>query len=329
MGIGTAATMRDQKQRTTQFSTTDATNPTFKITRQIQDFPAPRRPTTSSSGNLNARSPGTSRSPNTSRPPGQRLELSPAMKARIQANAQRRGSAAAGAGKLLRSGKPIGPKGRGEPDKRLQRRKRPERAAELQDPDYDDPAETDAKVYEHVAPPPREWIDHVPEHLSLEDLSVDWPSIPTGQVGMVEGVTSKLRWMAGRMQHGYDTPVQLADRLRRGEMVHFESPEEKEAVLKITTSKEPTPFWNVGERDRRVLAQQLVRGDYEDEVKGGRHLMKQEKRHRFLDEVIRMLGNNETYHTREKSQLVGTIQRFLGGQRQVQRQQQERQAQKE
>lgn len=59
--------------------------------------------------------------------------------------------------------------------------------------------------------------------LSLEELRLDWPAIPVGRIGMVNGVEEKLRWMARKLQHGYDTPEQLGERVRRGKLVRFEN----------------------------------------------------------------------------------------------------------
>lgn len=193
-------------------------------------------------------------------------------------------------------------------------------------------AEGNAKLEAHFAPPPRKWVDHVPEDLSLEDLRVDWPTIPTGSVGMVTGIEEKLRWMARRMQHGYDTPQQLAQRLHKGkELVHFESAEEKEEVLKIArglaeraasrtterTGTEVQPkdnsFEPIREKDRAVLSEELIKGVYPpiEAVKAAKKAEGGKQTPAFLNEVVRMLGNNETYHAKEKEQLCFTIQKLL------------------
>ncbi len=332
IGIGSRTTMRDQQQKPTKFTTTDATGTRVRITREYKDFPAPRSTPTHGRGgygNLDARSLGASR------PPGQRLELSPAARARIQANARSRGAAAAGAGRLLRfggrgEGRGGGAGGRG--GNRARRRSEQDVDAE----NDEDLAEIEANVEAHMAPPPREWVDHTPEDLSLEDLRVDWPTIPTGKVGMATGVEEKLRWMARKMQHGYDPPQELAHRLHKGHgLVHFESADEKEEVLKIAqqladksasnrterTGEEALPkvvnFASISQKERAVLRAELIQGTYPplEAVKRSGEKEKGRKNPAFLDEVVRILGNNETYHEREKGQLYETIQKLLPAQR--------------
>jgi hypothetical protein len=321
MGIGSSTTMRDQQQGTTKFTTSDTTDTPLKITRQYKDYGS----TSFTGGNRNfdARSLG---APG---PPGQRLELSPAIRARIEANRRSRGAAAAGAGRMLRAGGRGGlSRAPGRGDGRMRRRRE---NMDRDDNDGEDLAEIDAKVEAHMAPPPREWVDHTPEDLSLEDLRVDWPTVPTGEVGMVTGVEEKLRWMARRMQHGYDTPQELAQRLRHGKLVHFESEEEKNEVLKVAGAltaervkqredKDITPtdarFVSVRKEDRARLSDDLIKGSYPpiEGVKGGRQ---GKQTHAFLDEVVRILGNNETYNARDRGQLYYTIQKLLSGKQPV------------
>ena len=194
----------------------------------------------------------------------------------------------------------------------------------------------DAKIEAHLGPPPREWVDHVPEELSLQDLRVDWPGIPTGKIGMIMGVEEKLRWAARRIPHDYETPQELAEKLHRGqELVHFESEQEKEQVLQIArglaeraaeriterTGEEVTPkdssFEGIRQKDRVVLAREFIRGEYPPLEGGGKEMQTQRekeggrKRPAFLADVMRTLGNNETYHAKEQEQLLSTIQGLL------------------
>lgn len=318
MGIGTIGRTRAQTGQGTKFSTSDATDGPLRIRREHRDFPPPSSTpprATGGYGILDVRSLGASR------PQGPRLQLSAADKARIAAKRRSRGAAAATAGDVLRAGgRGLGARGRGG-DKRGRGRRAESKNSEDDEGDDMGPAEALARA--GLAPRPREWIDHTPEDLSLDDLRVDWPSIVTGDVGMVESVREKLRWMSRRMQHGYDTPQELAERLHEWEMVHFESAEEKEQVLKAAReSVKRTPSWvskrpglnrrakdatfqSVGERDRTVLSDEFIKGHYPP-IAGDR-----KQSHRFLDEVVRILGTNETYHAREKGQLLETIQKLL------------------
>jgi hypothetical protein len=332
MGIGYRTAMRNRRQATSKSTTTDATETPIKITRHYQDFPAPvstsRR---SNSGNIDARSLGASR------PQGQRLGLSAAVKARLNANRRDRGAAAATAGTFLRNAGRGGVGARGPTGNRFNRGRRAE-DLKHEDDEREEMKQALAKLQERMAPPPRQWLDHTPEDLSLEDLRVDWPNIPTGDVGMVEEVRSKLRWMSRKMQHGYDAPQELALRMHRGEMVHFESEAEREEVLKLArelaekkagmlterrgevVEPEDSTFQSLGDGDRRALSEELIKGIYPQVAPPGDNGKGKEKHSpAFLGEVVRMLGNNETYHAREQGQLVETIQRLLAPQQQKQK----------
>ncbi len=332
--------MRDQRSKF--ISRPDGETP-LKITRFYQDFAPPSSSPGSSrgggsSGNFDARSLGTSR------PQGPRLELAPAVRARIEANRRSRGAAAAGAGAMLRATGGRGRGGGGRGGRGGERGDRSRRRREDADFDREEDSaasrEADAKIEAHLGPPPREWVDHVPEELSLADLRVDWPSIPTGKIGMVTGVEEQLRWAARRMPHGYESPHELAERLHRGqELVHFESEQEKEQTLAIArglaqraadriterkgldTAPTDSSFVSIRHSDRVALARDFVRGDYppiesKGEVetrkpKGEGEQPARRKPPAFLADVVRMLANNETYHAREKDQLLSTIHGLL------------------
>lgn len=191
------------------------------------------------------------------------------------------------------------------------------------DPDAENMDEIIAKVEAHTAPPPRQWIDHTPEDLTLDDLRVDWPSIPTDKIGMIESISSKLRWAAGKMQHDYDTPADLAHRLRRGDLVHFESEAEKAEVLAIV--RKDSPFWPVGTSERQILADKLIRGIYidskatkqihharsSDSTKSPSTTATSTAATNLISSVVQNLDNNGTYQARETDQLVRTIQKVI------------------
>ena len=211
---------------------------------------------------------------------------------------------------------------------------------------------TAAKVEAHFAPPPRTWVDYVPENITIDQLRLDWPTLPSGNLAIIHGVEEKLRWMARRMQHGYNTPEELAVRLHLGkELVHFESPAEKEKVLVIAkrlaeeaaakkterTGQLVEPmdhsFEPIRQSDRAVLASDLIRGVYplmQKPPQGGgdrgektmpkekemgmetqKGKQKEETAPAFMKEVRRMLGNNETYQAREMEKLCLTIQKLV------------------
>jgi hypothetical protein len=328
MGIGARQTMRDQNRQPANLPTSDANDTPLRITRTYMDFPAP---TSSSSPRRGiTANPFNTASPGAPRPQGQRLVMSPEMRERIKARASQRGAAAAQAGNLLRA---TGGRGRGPGDRRTggnrgDRRLRGRNdTAENEEGMGGDPDKLAQVVFERRGLPPRKWVDHTPEDLSIEDLRVDWPSIPTGQVGMVESVQEKLRWMARRMQHSYNTPQELAVRMQKGKMVYFESATEKEEVLKLVKEAEEKRadllteeegfvkkpkrfgFQPVEEKDRNVLTKSLIQGVYPPINEPKQHS------HQFLADVTRMLGNNETYADSEKRHLMGTILKLLPARR--------------
>jgi hypothetical protein len=337
MGIGSSTVMRDQRRETSKTTTDDTTDTPIKITRHYQDFPAPS-PTPRRS-NVDARSLGTSR------PQGARLQLSPEQRAQLEAKRLSRGAAASVAGRNLRvtggrSGSRFGTPGNRQ-DSRIRTQRRREDGGPADDSSADS-ASAEAQAEAHVAPPPRQWLPHTPEDVSLEDLQVDWPVIPTGKIGIIEGVSEKLRWLARRLQHGYDTPQELARRLHMGnDLVHFKTPQEKEEVLQIAremaersaermtekTGMEVKPkevkFECIRERDRAVLVNELVRGVYPP-IEAGKSSKKdakakakgekgetKKKTPPFLNDVLRILSNNQTYHAREKDHLYYTITKLL------------------
>ena len=282
-----------------------------------------RRTALPSNESFNARSLGSPR------PAGPRLELSPEVRARIEANRLARGKAAASAGHVLRRvGQRVGQGGRSDagPGNRRGGRAGGARGRKSRDGGMKGDSETstkyDAQIHALYAPPPRVTLEHTPEDLSLDQLRVDWPSIPAGEAGLVEGVTQKLRWMSRRMQHGYDAPQMLAERMQEGEMVHFESEEEKTETLEAAqemaqeradrlserrgedVQAEVVAFSAVGTDDRQQLTAELVRGVYPRPAK---------KKHDFpfLDGVARTLDNNVSYHGKEKEQMLATIQTLL------------------
>ena len=178
---------------------------------------------------------------------------------------------------------------------------------------------------------PTEEITHVPgQNMSLQDLHADWPNTPLSTTGLAESVQQRIEWLAHRIPHGYQTPVQLAERYAKGHLTRFESEEEKETVMKLAADiaqnkaqvvmeKKGTEikakdmsFVDVASRpeERGALADRYVRGKYPE-------LLKQKMP--FLDQIVRNLRNNGTYHDLEKQQFMETVQKLMaqqGGQAQ-------------
>lgn len=97
--------------------------------------------------------------------------------------------------------------------------------------------------------------------------------------------------------------------------------EEKRLALKAANVRWKN-FEGISEEDRKTLAKELIRGVYpggEGEAAEGeadKELIGK-KNPPFVDEVVRILGNNETYQAKQKDQLCATIQSFLSARRPV------------
>jgi len=216
-------------------------------------------------------------------------------------------------------------------DKRLQRRdrRRESEAAEEEDNDGDDlAAKVETYVKTVIDPPenPTEETVYSPgKDLSIDDLRADWPNTPISATGLTETVQQRIEWLAHRIPHGYQTPGQLADRYFKGHLTRFESEAEKEKVLALAAglaarradeiterrNVEVQP-WDMSMEDvasrpaeRQNLADTYVRGKYPE-------LEKQKMP--FLDQIVRNLDNNSTYHSTDTKQFMETVQKFIAPQ---------------
>ncbi|EXJ78061.1 hypothetical protein A1O3_09222 [Capronia epimyces CBS 606.96] len=216
---------------------------------------------------------------------------------------------------------------RNRTDRRIRRAEKREvtEAAEEDDDDLD----IDAKVEEYIkssidAPVnPTEEIAHVPgQEMSIETLRADWPNTPLSGTGLTESVQQRIEWLAHRIPHGYQTPMQLAERYYKGYFTRFESEEEKEEVLalaaemarkradEVTERKsveaelKDMSFEDVASRseERKALAETYVRGKYPEVEKQSMP---------FLDQVVRNLNNNETYNDLQAEQFMQTLQKLV------------------
>lgn len=258
------------------------------------------------------------------RPVGPRLTLSPELKARLEAQRKARGAAAASAPGVMKAvGRRVGPDGQlgsGQRDRRRRPRKREAaESADAEGPQLSDD-QLNQMAYDAFKPPDRVTKEHEPVDLTIEDLRADWPVVPSGGEALVEGVMGKMRWMARRLNHGYNTPQELAERLHEGEFMGFESQEEKEQILeafrertvqkadRLTDRKgevvepEDASFQAMAESERKQFAAQFVKGEYP---------VKRKHAFPFMTEVDRMLNNNETYNPKQKAQLMDTIEALL------------------
>ena len=183
----------------------------------------------------------------------------------------------------------------------------------MQDDDFSIDTEEEFAKMDDPKPPD---VAYDPVELTIEDLRKDWPATPMSSIGMTETVAEKTRWLARRFPHGYNTHHELANRLHKGEMVHFESMEEKDEVVRVaqelakeradklskrtnTTQgvREPDPmeFVEISKDDKAKLESTMVKGEYPP---------LQPQRLPFLDSVVRTLRNNGSYQEQKTGQFL-------------------------
>ncbi|KAL2406871.1 hypothetical protein ABEF93_008731 [Exophiala dermatitidis] len=241
---------------------------------------------------------------------------------------RRQGAQAQGQGRGA-GGRPIN-----RTDRRIQRAERREvsKAAEEDDEDDADLLSIDDQINQYIKTNidrpvnPTEEIPHVPgQELSVDTLRADWPNTPLSGTGLTESVQQRIEWLAHRIPHGYQTPMQLAERYYKGYLTRFESEEEKKEVLalaaemarkradEITEKKniEAHPkdmaFDDVASRaaERQALAETYVKGKYPEPEK---------QKMPFLDQIVRNLNNNDTYNGLQSEQFMQTIHKLMATQ---------------
>lgn len=188
----------------------------------------------------------------------------------------------------------------------------------------------DEKVNDYVAKcidrpvNPTEAIEYVPgENMSMEEFRKDWPNIPLSSTGLTESVQQRIEQLAHRLPHGYQTPMQLVERYRKGKFTRFESEEEKETVLKLAmevsqqkadeivekkgteVSAKDMTFNDLSTRpdERNALADAYVKGAYPP--------LEKQKMH-FLDHIARNLRNNYTYNALQSDEFMNAISGMTG-----------------
>lgn len=195
--------------------------------------------------------------------------------------------------------------------------------AELDDDDMLDLGEqVEAYVRDNVDFPvnPTEESDHVPgKNMSLEELRKDWPNTPLTATGLAESVQQRIEFLAHRLPHDYQTPMQLVERYRKGKLTRFESEEEKETVIKLATElaqhkandlmdKKGTDvqakdmsFSDIAGRtnERQGLTEAYVKGVYPVPPK---------QKMSFMDDIAKALNNNETYNTLQSEEFLKYIE---------------------
>lgn len=99
---------------------------------------------------------------------------------------------------------------------------------------------------------PQEDVVYEPVPISMQDLRKDWPPIPTSSdLAMTESVDEKLTWLARRTGMEYVPPGELATRLFEGEIVLFETEEEKAVGLELARQMAVRKTWRTAKRKNR------------------------------------------------------------------------------
>ena len=168
---------------------------------------------------------------------------------------------------------------------------------------------------------PTESVPYEPKLFTPEDMRSDWPATAISASGLTEGVQQKLEWLAKRIPHGYITHEDLAERLHKGDLVRFESEEEKTKVLRIAAdlakaraemlterkgeqiAPEEMEFTDVGSgEEKQQLVDTMVKGVYPE---------LEAQKLPFLNQVVRNLRNNETYHEAETGKFMDKVLSLL------------------
>jgi hypothetical protein len=154
----------------------------------------------------------------------------------------------------------------------------------------------------------------------MEELHLDWPAIAIDGASLAESAQQKLEYLAKRIPHGYVSPQELAERFHKGQMVHFESEEERKEVLAIAAelaksradmlterkgepiAPEDMSFVDVSAEEKGRLGAKMVKGEYP---------ALQTHKFPFVNQIERNLRNNGTYHEMETSKFMEKIQSLL------------------
>ena len=182
-------------------------------------------------------------------------------------------------------------------------------------------------------PQPKESTPYTPHDTTMEELKLDWPATALDPASLVEGVQQRAESLAKRIPHGFQTTHELAERLFKGEMVHFRSIEECDEVQKLANDlakeradklserkgeaipAEDMSYSSVVDDEKMQLAAEMVKGQY---------LELEKQRLPFLDMVVQQLRNNTTYHGSETAKFMEKVESLVPARAGRQGQQQEK-----
>ena len=250
---------------------------------------APRRPPMASSSPSSPQARGGQRSPSDRRPGGQ-------------------------SGPRSSSGRPP-------------QRRRPTRRVADDDFAEDPTLPSDEEVMDRMFPAPHDEIvgpavPHQPRSHTVDSLRSDFPPIPTSSVAAMEAVQQRMDWLARRLPHGWIGADDLAEQYARGELVRFDSEEEKEEVLSMaaviaggdqTKAREDLGFVDATQSstttDASQLANTMIRGIYPGlaQSQTASRPTQQQPSSVHLATATLALRNNGTYGTAKNQRFVDKV----------------------
>ena len=189
---------------------------------------------------------------------------------------------------------------------------------------------------DRMFPPPHDEVvgpavPHQPLTHTVDSLRSDFPPIPTSSVAAMEAVQQRMDWLARRLPHGYIGADHLAEQYARGELVRFDSEEEKEVVLSMAahmaggaqdqtredmgfvdakSSTTPTSATGGQSTDASQLADTMIRGIYADlPPQSSSPASSAQQQTAFLSNGIAALAlrNNGTYGTDKNKRFVDKV----------------------
>ncbi|OJJ46321.1 hypothetical protein ASPZODRAFT_152503 [Penicilliopsis zonata CBS 506.65] len=168
-------------------------------------------------------------------------------------------------------------------------------------------------------------VRYTPQQNILSQLQETWPSLPTDETGRVNSVVEKLLSLSERYPNGYVSPQELGKRLFHKQNVLFMNEEEKNQAVdeanklaqqradRLSQRKgelveaEAISLAQISGESGKGLLESLVAGKYPKQSQ------LQSDRSPVLLEVLKNLGNNQTYNTAGKtSQFITKLESLIG-----------------
>lgn len=210
------------------------------------------------------------------------------------------------------------------------------------------PTPNEMTVYMDDPPQNRHPVPYTPEPVTIESLRQDWPAFPIhhppssssscAEVALSQGISEKLRWLSRRFAHSHNTSMELAQRLFKGELVHFHSAEEQKEVEEFAremaeeraqelrtrpnggmgvTEEQPikVAFRPLAEEEKRELVRGMVKGEYRDDEKNAASAAAPtttDGASPLMEGIMQNLRNNGTYGRGDTEKFLGKLKEVVG-----------------